>query len=169
MKRLCRIGGQGSVERDPGHVDAQGRSTITDVPPFGWLSTDNVPWSCRTVNDTELMPTPVPVSLVVKNGSKMRARTSGVIPRPVSLTISAHVRAADLGPLMRWIVDNGGLDSQHAALGHRVARVQREVQKDAFNFNDVGDDECRFRRDPQTHANVSPASLAIVSNADPTT
>ncbi len=34
-------------------------------------------------------PVPSPIGLVVKNGSKARATTSGVIPVPVSLTYSA--------------------------------------------------------------------------------
>jgi len=34
-------------------------------------------------------PVPLPTSLVVKNGSKMRSRSSGAIPAPVSLTESA--------------------------------------------------------------------------------
>ena len=34
-------------------------------------------------------PVPLPSSLVVKNGSNKRACTSGVMPAPVSVTVSA--------------------------------------------------------------------------------
>jgi hypothetical protein len=45
---------------------------------------------CWTIPYTVARPSPVPLPgpLVVKNGSKIRAITSGVMPRPVSLTAS---------------------------------------------------------------------------------
>jgi hypothetical protein len=46
------------------------------------------------VDDRKPMPVPWPGSLVVKNGSNMRSRTSGAIPFPVSLTVSFTYRPA---------------------------------------------------------------------------
>jgi hypothetical protein len=37
-------------------------------------------------------PVPAPTPLVVKNGSKMRARLSGAMPQPVSVTVIATNR-----------------------------------------------------------------------------
>jgi len=47
-----------------------------------------VPPDCRTTPNTIDRPNPVPLptSLVVKNGSKARSKTSGLIPVPVSRT-----------------------------------------------------------------------------------
>ena len=48
------------------------------------------PPSWRTIPYTveSPIPLPLPMALVVKNGSKMWLRVSGVIPLPVSLTVS---------------------------------------------------------------------------------
>ena len=54
------------------------------------LCTVMCPPDCFTIPYTVDRPSPVPFprSFVVKNGSKMRVLTSGVIPEPVSLTDS---------------------------------------------------------------------------------
>ena len=53
------------------------------------LSTTTSPPDCRTNPKTMLRPRPLPApkGLVVKNGSKIRARISGGMPAPVSLTL----------------------------------------------------------------------------------
>jgi len=44
-------------------------------------------------------PVPLPASLVVKNGSKIRGRTSGGMPQPVSLTLK-HTNEPELARLI---------------------------------------------------------------------
>ena len=52
------------------------------------LATQMAPWDCSTIPRTVDSPRPVPRpgALVVKNGSKMRAMVSSLIPEPVSRT-----------------------------------------------------------------------------------
>ncbi len=61
------------------------------VPSPTALSQKMYPSFCLTIPYTVANPNPVPLprSLVVKNGSKIRARTSGDMPEPVSVMISA--------------------------------------------------------------------------------
>ena len=63
----------------------------TVVPRPGSLSIASVPPDSRTTAYTCDRPSPVPwpVGLVVKNGSIARARTSSVMPDPVSVTASS--------------------------------------------------------------------------------
>jgi hypothetical protein len=42
----------------------------------------------NTVNHSQPSPVPFPTSFVVKNGSKMQALASGVIPQPESILLS---------------------------------------------------------------------------------
>ena len=78
---------------------------------------------------------PLPASLVVKKGSKRRARTSGAMPQPVSATVS---RIPALAP------DGGEGDAgavsidEAASLRHGVARVHREVQDHLLELARVG-------------------------------
>ena len=74
-------------------------------------------------------PVPFPISLVVKNGSKMREMFSGEIPLPVSLTerqtkgpgetrgCPARARGIDLDGIERY--------GQFSASGHGVACIHR--------------------------------------------
>ena len=65
---------------------------MRNVQPWpGVLSTQMLPPLCFTMPYAVLSPSPVPlpVSFVVKNGSKMRACVSSSIPTPVSLTVSS--------------------------------------------------------------------------------
>ena len=57
-------------------------------PRPGRDSTRIAPPAWRTMPYTVARPRPVPVSLVVKNGSKMRERISSVMPQPPSFTES---------------------------------------------------------------------------------
>src|SRR5207245_1423113 len=50
------------------------------APPFSWLDAEIVPSWASMIRWTIASPRPVPVSLVVKNGLKMRSSTCGAIP-----------------------------------------------------------------------------------------
>ena len=60
------------------------------VPSPGALATLIAPAWSATVPYTDAKPSPVPlpIGLVVKNGSKMCSRASGLMPSPVSVTES---------------------------------------------------------------------------------
>ncbi len=66
----------------------RGKYTLKVVPLPGSLYTQMQPALCLTIPYTVESPRPVPLptSLVVKNGSKMRACVSSSMPTPVSLT-----------------------------------------------------------------------------------
>ena len=68
----------------------RGRYTSKRLPLPGVESTQMKPPLCFTTPYTVASPSPVPFpcSFVVKNGSKMRAFVSGVMPWPVSVTAS---------------------------------------------------------------------------------
>ena len=66
---------------------------------------------------------PSPGSFVVKNGSNARSRTS--VGHPVPVVGDGDPDAA-LAP--------GHGDRERAALGHRVARVDREVHEDLLEL-----------------------------------
>ena len=70
---------------------ARGKYTVNDVPLPTSLWTLTLPPLRRAMPCTVARPSPVPLPgpLVVKNGSKTRACTSGVMPVPVSVTESA--------------------------------------------------------------------------------
>ena len=74
------------------------------------------PWP-STIRFTTARPRPVPVALVVKNGSKMRVRISAGMPGPVSSTSSSTppASAADA-------------HAQPAAAGHGLDRVDGHVE-----------------------------------------
>ena len=71
--------------------DTDGRNTVNVEPPSRTDSTVMWPPVCLTMPYTVASPSPVPrpLSLVVKNGSKMWDRTSASMPQPVSFTESA--------------------------------------------------------------------------------
>jgi hypothetical protein len=90
---------------------------------------------------------PFPCSLVVKNGSKMRACVSRSIPVPVSLTASITYGPAFTG---RWLsrvalveYDVGRLDGELSARGHRVACVHHQVENDLLDMTRIDLDPCR--------------------------
>ena len=59
---------------------------VNVVPSPTSESTSMVPPWLEMMPETIESPSPVPLSLVVKNGSKIRRRASGGIPVPVSAT-----------------------------------------------------------------------------------
>src|SRR5246500_765650 len=67
----------------------QGRYKLKVVPIPTWLVTSIQPRCCSTISRTVDNPRPVPLpnSLVVKNGSKIRDKCSAGIPAPVSVTL----------------------------------------------------------------------------------
>ena len=78
-------------------------------------------------------PVPCPTSLVVKNGSKALSITSGDMPVPVSVHDDHDVLARlDLviGRAVGLVeIGIGGLDRQLAAVRHRVAGIDRQVEQ----------------------------------------
>ena len=69
-------------------MSAAGKYRVKVLPPPGVLRTSLAPWWLRTTPCTTARPRPVPLptSLVVKKGSKMRARVAASMPAPVSDT-----------------------------------------------------------------------------------
>ena len=88
---------------------------------------------------------PLPTSLVVKNGSKILSRTSAGMPCPVSCTSTSTYSAGD----KRLLVEGGAVLRRHvaraqhdaAALAHRVARVDDEIDDDLLELVEVGLDQ----------------------------
>ena len=73
-RRASLASGGSSTEK---RVPPPSRSSSSRWPPWSWT----MPWTIARP-----MPEPRPTSLVVKNGSKMRARTGGGMPAPLSAT-----------------------------------------------------------------------------------
>jgi hypothetical protein len=69
-----------------------GRRTVNVVPVSGRLSTRSQPWWLFTMPRVAASPRPRPVVFVVKKGSKMRASTASLMPRPLSVTRRATKR-----------------------------------------------------------------------------
>ena len=83
---------------------------------------------------------PLPIGLVVKNGSKARVATSGGIPVPVSVTDSSTYcpGGTSLVPRTRLIQPPvRRLDPQNTPIRHRVARIDAEVQQRIFKLAGV--------------------------------
>src|SRR4029453_6172147 len=82
-------------------------------------------------------PVPPPASLVVNRGSNACSRTSGVMPWPVSVTVTGRTRSR----AARHFGCLGSLacrcDAERAALGHGVARIEGEVQKRILQLGGV--------------------------------
>ena len=76
------------------------------MPWPGALLTSTWPPACRMIPYTVARPSPVPLPtpLVVKNGSNTRARTSSLIPCPVSDTVSCTVCPARNSPVSVVII-----------------------------------------------------------------
>ena len=90
---------------------------------------------------------PLPTSLVVKNGSKMRGRISGAMPQPVSVTRQAdEAPGRGLGIAVGAAgvhVHGRGVDDQPAAVGHGVAGVDGQVHQHLLDHAGVGVDQRR--------------------------
>ena len=94
------------------------------VPSPTTLRTEIVPECAARMSRTIARPRPLPFfsPLVVKNGSKMRVRLSAEIPPPVSRKLTRTC----VSPSARSVE----MVSASAAVGHRVARVDDEVDED---------------------------------------
>ena len=101
------------------YVDgAQGTVTRTRVPLRSSLWTSSVPPTSHRIERQMERPRPLPLVLVVKNGSKTRGRSSGAIPQPLSATVIAMRPGSRLNA-----------DGDHASLRAGLARVGQEVQE----------------------------------------
>ena len=101
---------------------------------------------------------PLPTSFVVKNGSKRCARTSGVIPWPVSRNAQQHVRPRRAGEVRREVLaiarDVRGLDDEPSAVRHRIAGVHGEVEQDLLHLRAIRLDLIEVRRQLQLERDV---------------
>ena len=115
------------------------------VPCPGVLSTVIAPPCSVMMPCTTARPKPVPspTSLVVKNGSKMRSRTSGAMPCPVSRTVKRMY-----GPGLRFRMGECALggkdhsvqaDFQHPpGLAHGMRGIRAEVHEYLLHLGGVG-------------------------------
>src|SRR3990167_6370912 len=71
-----------------------GRKQVTTVPCPSALSTWIAPRCSSRIRWQIASPRPRPLSLVVKNGSKIRARTASVMPAPSSATCASTMLRA---------------------------------------------------------------------------
>ena len=84
----------------------------------GMLSQKSWPPCSCAISCAMARPRPVPRSLVVKNGSKIRASRSSGIPGPESRDLDLHC-----------VLPAAGGDASAPAGAHRLARVAQEVQQ----------------------------------------
>ena len=99
---------------------------------------------------------PTPRGLVVKNGSKMRGKISCGMPSPLSLTSRTTLRVS-VGPHL-----DADLVARDAVLGHRVRRVEQQVEHDLLEPRLVGPHRRRRlerRRDAGAVADLVPGDL----------
>ena len=87
---------------------------------------------------------PSPLGLVVKNGSKTRSTTSAWhagagVADPQADVAARAAGGSGTAVLGRRIIDVGGVDGQRAAVGHRVAGVDGEVDQDLLELAGVGE------------------------------
>src|SRR5690606_3317031 len=84
----ARDASPGSAARASGTRDvaAAGSRILNSAPPPGASSTSSSQSSSRAMRRTTLRPSPVPSTLAVWNGSKMRERSAAGTPGPVSRT-----------------------------------------------------------------------------------
>ena len=115
---------------------------VTVAPCPGWLSTPIVPLWASTIREAIGIPRPVPRSFVEKYRSKIRSRSSGVIPGP-------RVANDDL----RFIVRQPRGEFHDATLARRLDGVGRDVQKDLAHLVRVESGGHRpAPANPQRHA-----------------
>ena len=105
---------RGGKQHAEGRALRRARVSISILPPL-WLTT---PYAVARPS-----PVPLPVSFVVKNGSKARVRVSSSMPVPVSVISTATKGPASESRSLVEIV-------RHAAGRHRVAAVDRHVEHD---------------------------------------
>ena len=111
-----------------------GRRRVKVVPWPSRLSARSRPWCASTMSRQTDSPRPVPPSpeasgpvLVVKNGSKIRRRSAGAIPTPVSATLSSASRPEA----------SGDAEPDRPPLGHRLAGVDDQVQKHLLDLRGI--------------------------------
>src|SRR5262249_9944985 len=103
-------------DQDPGHHFAVGRKHVTLVPRPGALSTWIAPRCSSRMRWQIESPRPSPLSLVVKKGSKIRARMASGMPEPSSVTCASTI--------LRWPAPRSILPNRGFRLT-RVVRVRR--------------------------------------------
>ena len=84
---------------------------------------------------------PLPVALVVKNGSNARSSVSSSMPTPLSLTDKAIMRPARASSTIAVRI------VEQAAVGHRVAGVDGDVEQGRFELGAVGLDRAGVGRE----------------------
>ena len=119
---------------------------LTVVPCPGLLRMVAVPPDCLAKPYTWLKPRPVPLPtpLVVKNGSNTRGSVSGGMPAPVS--VSSITRKSPCKPSTSAPAgqrDPANRQREDAAIRHRVARIDAEVQQRELELALVGADAAR--------------------------
>ena len=87
---------------------------------------------------------PCPCGLVVKNGSNMRVRVASSMPMPVSVTVICTYSPGFTSPSgRRSPFGRGALRAAICSVppfGHRIARVDGEVDDRLFDLHGVGED-----------------------------
>ena len=130
------------------------------------------PPDCFTIPYTVASPSPVPlpVGLVVKNGSKSRAIVALSMPHPVSVTASSTYRP---GATLSWLGAYAASSSTSAvsivsaaAPRHRVAGVDGEVREDLLDLARVGLDAARVGARAGTPARCPRRSAGRASARD---
>ncbi len=117
---------------------------------------------CFTIPYTIDRPSPVPFpcSFVVKKGSNSRARVAASIPVPVSATLSLAYEpglALDVRDGARLVeLQLVEAHRQPPAAGHRIARVDDEVQHHLLDLRGIGQDHHRGRRSHQLEFDFRP-------------
>ena len=102
-------------------------------------------------------PVPLPGSFVVKNGSKMRAKFSGAMPQPVSVTRRQTWRPGEASGIaaasssVKTLLS--GFNEEPSAAGHGVACVDDEVKEHLVEHPGIraGDEGSRVEIELQTH------------------
>ena len=167
-----RAGMRGGRHADARRSSGRGRSAPSCPRPTS-LSMRTWPPDCLTNPYTIDRPSPEPLPAVLGGEERLehRSRCSGAMPWPVSLTTSrtywpgASVAGRSLAAARRCVVSM----QQPAALRHRVARVDDQIQQHALELVAVGE------RRPQSLAparcrrgSCSPSTRAIMSVMSPT-
>ena len=96
------------------------------------------PWASTMLRHID-SPMPMPVDLVVNNGSKMRLRMASSIPVPESLIVTSTLPASppcDADAQDAWPVGDGA---------HRIGAVHDEVHDDLLKLNAVAQRRRKFR------------------------
>ncbi len=122
---------------------ARGNHRLTLVPRPGALSMAKPPPDCCAKPRAIARPSPVPlpVGLVVKNGSAARARVAASMPVPVSDTVRRTYSPAS-SPA-QWsapdaTVSRLGRETQRAAARHGVAGIDGQVHQHRLQLAAIG-------------------------------